>query len=59
VHEVSARALLAVIAATAAALLAVTFLATDDDPCAGHVTPDGITADAIVADPCNEMPGVP
>lgn len=27
------------------------------DPCAGHVTPDGIHADAM--GPCDEMPAVP
>jgi hypothetical protein len=29
---------------------------TDDDPCKGHVTPDGITADQM--GPCDEMAAV-
>ena len=29
---------------------------TDDDPCKGHVTPDGIAADQM--GPCDEMPAV-
>ena len=50
--------LAAIIATMAAALLAVAALAGDVlDPCAGHVTPDGITADAM--GPCDEMPDVP
>ena len=47
-----------IVAHVALACLAVVALAfaTDDDPCAGHQTPDGITADAM--GPCDELPGV-
>lgn len=49
---------LAAIAAVLVTLgtFAVVADAVNDDPCTGHQTPDGITADAM--GPCDEMPGV-
>ena len=49
------RALAASLALAVASVVLVGW-AVDDDPCAGHVTPDGIAADQM--GPCDEMPGV-
>lgn len=50
------RAFVAALIVAVASVVGLGAWATDDDPCAGHVTPDGITADAM--GPCDEMPAV-
>lgn len=51
------RATLGSLVVAVVAVFVLAAFTRGDDPCAGHVTPDGVTADAM--GPCDEMPGVP